>query len=285
VRRIVFPLVFAVLFSTSLFGTALAQQQAAAATDLPPAPQDPQAVAVLNQAIAVAGGAQALGAVRDYTAAGNVTYHRDQGDQDVQGTVTIIGQGASRVRLDASLPTGVRSWAILRGQTTRKTTDGKISQLPPPKGRVIPSSDALPYHAPMFPGGLVFPYLELVAALNNPSYAVSYKGLVQLDGRSAYDIQVERVMPSSATAKAPASPYDLKDYFIDASTSQVLMTQETVPKFVVHRIRYSDYRPVGGVLAPFSISEELGGQHTWDIELNQIGFNSGVRDSAFVLAN
>jgi hypothetical protein len=53
-------LLFSFLLAIPVWG-----QQAQPDTPLPPAPQDPQAVNVVNQAIAAAGGAQALLTVTD----------------------------------------------------------------------------------------------------------------------------------------------------------------------------------------------------------------------------
>jgi hypothetical protein len=40
---------------------------------------------------------------------------------------------------------------------------------------------------------------------------------------------------------------------------------------------------VNGILVPFSINEQMGGQKTRDIQLTQISFNTGLQDAAFVL--
>jgi len=63
----------------------------------------------------------------------------------------------------------------------------------------------------------------------------------------------------------------------------VLATEAWVPRNVLRRIWYSDYRPVNGILAPFSIREEMGGQLVWKIDLDQISFNSGLQDANFDL--
>jgi hypothetical protein len=132
----------------------------------------------------------------------------------------------------------------------------------------------------MFPGGLALPYQQLAVALNSPQFKISKRGIVQVNGRAVYDIQVQRVVPVLA---GPVSEFRIKDFFIDVSTSQVVMTRDLVPKHSVHDIRYADYRPTNGVLFPFSIREEVAGQKTWEIQLNSATFNAGLQDSAFVL--
>src|SRR5712691_11270119 len=100
-------------------------QQTQPVTALPPAPKDPQAVNVLNQALSVAGGMGAIQAIVDYTATGNITYHWNP---EAQGTVTVRGLGFDQIRVDASLPRGLHSSAISGGQTSTKAEDGRLIQ-------------------------------------------------------------------------------------------------------------------------------------------------------------
>jgi hypothetical protein len=241
----------------------------------PPARQDPQAVNILNQALSLAGGSQAHRAVLDYTGSGNITYHSNT---DVSGPVSIKGLGSINVRIDATLPHGVRSWAIHDGVTSLKSENGKLSvanNVPNVRG-----SDAFPYQTPMFPGSLAFPYRQLTNVLNNPSFTIIYKGMAQVDGHSVHDIQVQRI---SAGGNDPMSKYNAREFFIDKTTFHIVMTQDTVPRDVVHQVHYSNYTPVSGVLVPFVIAEDVGGAPTWTIQLSQIAFNSGLGDSSFAL--
>jgi hypothetical protein len=255
------------------------QQATSSQTSQPqsPAPQDPQAVAVLNQALAAAGGTAAFKAIADYTATGTVTYHWNP---EEQGTITIQALGVSAIRIDANLPTGTHFEAIHSGQTTRKGTDGRFWQYPPPYP--TPSSEAFPYQPPIFPAGLFLPVGQLAAVLNNPRFAISYRGLVQLGVKSVHDIQVQRVIPRQ-TSPDSMTQYQLIDFFVDQNTFQVVMTQDNVPKNIVHQVRYSNYGQADAVLVPFSISEQMAGQKTRDIQLTQITFNKGLQDSAFVI--
>lgn len=228
--------------------------------------QDPQAASVLTQSLTTVGGIPAILAITDYTATGNVTYH--WGD-DVQGSVTVRGSASGQFRLDANVPTGVRSEAI-NGESKIKTADG-ILWLPH-------------YQAPMTPSRLVLPYLLASRALNSPAFSLFYKGIVELEGRSVHDIQLQRFLPGVADLDGRLREYFTVDFFIDASTFQVLMTQELVaPNRLVRQIRYSDYRSVNGLLVPFSISEHLIDHPTWLIHLDHINFNTGLSDSDFQL--
>jgi hypothetical protein len=265
----------AFLFCPLFFAISAGAQQTQTNTTPSPAPKDPQAVDVVNRALSAAGGASAIKAVTDYTATGNVTYHWNP---EAQGSVTVLGLGLGQIRVDANLPRGRHTSVISDGQTTTKAEDGTISRYPPPYP--VPSSDAFPYQPPMFPGSFVLPHAQLMAVLNSPRISISYKGIVQLDGHSVYDIQVQKVVPGR-TQPDSMTEYRTMDFYIDTSTLQLVMTQDNVPKHIIHQIRYSDYRPVSGVLVPFAISEQMGGQKTRDLHLGQISFNGGLQDSAF----
>jgi len=110
-----------------------------------------------------------------------------------------------------------------------------------------------------------------------------YKGIVQVNGLPAHDVQAQRVFPGQAQQDSLAE-YHVEDLFIDTATLQLVMTKDNVPRHVVHQIRYADHKLVNGVLVPFSIAEEISGQHTWELLLSQINFNTGLQDSDFVLS-
>jgi len=253
-------------------------QTQAQGTTIPSAQKDAQAITILSQAVVALGGSTAISAIKDYSGTGTMIFHQSQTEQ-VSGTVTISGLGRGEFRMDSNLSTGTRSFSIDQGRTHQKREDGTVTHLPP-QGPV-PSSDAFPYVSPIFPSGIGFPNQELLAALNNPQLNVVYKGMVQLNGSSAHDVQVQRVQPMTPNPNDPMLQYETIDLFIDTTSFQIIMTQELVPKHVIHQIHYSNYQPVGAVLVPWSMSELMGGQRTWDIRLAQISFNTGLQDSNF----
>jgi len=267
----------ALICVTALISFSLRVQ--AQASTVPSAQKDEQAITILNQAVAALGGITSISAIKDYSGTGTMIFHQSQTEQ-VNGTVTISGLGLGEFRMDSNLPAGTRSYAISQGRSHRKREDGTLSHFPP--SGPIPSSDAFPYVTPIFPSGMGFPNQELLVALNSPQLSVSYMGFVQLDGHSVHEIQVQRVRPAQGPNDAMAE-YNLVDLFVDPSTFQVVMTQDMLPKHVIHQIRYSTYTSSNGVLVPLSISEEMGGQRTWDITLNQIQFNTGLSDTNFEL--
>jgi hypothetical protein len=177
--------------------------------------------------------------------------------------------------MDVSLPTGVRSWAASRGVSSQQAEDGSLSRT---RG-----------FATLNPSSFALPYLLLAAAFKSPNYNLSFKGVVEIDGHSAYDLQVGSTLPAGSDPLSSSSGIDVTDFFIDSSTWQVLMMRDLARPPTnslagpVHEIRFSDYRAVNGVLVPFSIKEAVGGQETWVMHLSNVIFNPGLSDSTFRL--
>ena len=253
------------VISFSLFSISLTAQQTNNGSAPSVVSKDPQAVAVLNKVLSLAGGIQAVGAVSDYTATGSVTYHSTQ--EDVTGTVTLRGYGPSAFRMDSNLPSGVRTEAVSDSSTIRSETGLSRN-----------------YNAPLIPSRISLPTLPLPIALTSPGLSLTYKGLANVDGKPSHDIEIQHNLPTSV--KDPDGYYrtfHTVEYFIDASTFQILMTKDVVGKGAVRQISYSSYRSINGILVPFSISEQLDGIQDWQIMIDQISFNSGLQDSDFQL--
>jgi hypothetical protein len=135
----------------------------------------------------------------------------------------------------------------------------------------------------MVAGNLALPYRELTFLLNSTRFNLTYQGIVQVDGRSVHDVRAEGI-PVGQHPPHSFLVYHTIDIFIDASTLQVYMVQDAVPRHAVPRqIRYSNYTVVNGILVPFSIDQQVGGERTFVIHLNQISFNVGLQDSTFDL--
>lgn len=232
----------------------------------PIATKDPQAVSILNQAFVAAGGSPAIAAIQDFTGTGTITYYQPQ---NFQSAVTIRGRALDEFRLDATLASGISAQAISYGQMTLKLASGTV----------MPVN----FDPPPYPTRLVLPYLYLSVALNGPEFSLSYKGVVEIDGHSVNDIEVQEVVPDTVQPSGQFNEYHTIDFFIDASTFQVSMMQDSVPNHLVRQTRYSTYETVSGILVPYTITQQSGGLQTWVIQLNQINFNTGLQDSDFQL--
>jgi hypothetical protein len=228
--------------------------------------KDPQAVTVLNEVLASAGNLSALSALQDATGAGTITYSQPAG---VQGTATLRAMGFDHSRLDATLPTGIRSASISDGQIVFKSENGTVSPLVA--------------QAPLCPGCVLLPYLLLAPALNSPAFNVLYRGTAQLNSNSVYQIELQEVVAGLEDPNGQFREYHTIDFFIDPTTFHILMLQDIVPNHLVRRIQFSNYQNASGILVPFTIAETCGGLPTWTITLSQETFNAGLQDSDFQL--
>jgi hypothetical protein len=187
--------------------------------------------------------------------------------------VKVLGSGFSNLRLDSTLPIGVLSEAISQGKITMGV-NGAVRQV----------------HAqtPMNPARFILPFLQLRTLVNNRTYQLSHKGLVEVNSHSAHDIQILRLLGGNANPPELLREYNTVEFFIDATTFQVVMMQDFVfnggIRYSIRQIQYSDYRAIGGVLVPFTINEQLDGHPTRLIQLDSIAFNSGLQESDFVIA-
>jgi hypothetical protein len=233
--------------------------------------QDPQAVAVLTQSLNAAGGASAISAVQDYTGVGNITYN--WAGAQVQASATVESMGVTTFRVDSSLSNGTRTWAV----------DGLSGVLIAPDGTRQPSS----FYNLATTGSLTLPALRVASILQSTATSIAYVGQVTINGNTAY--QIHCVLPANSSAPpAPSLPaFGAFDLFIDSTSFLVDSLQETAysdANFQIsftHEIDYSNYQTVGGLAAPFGITETVGGQQTWSISLSSLSFNSGLTESVF----
>jgi hypothetical protein len=229
----------------------------------PTATKDTQAISIINQTLSAGGGPSVIGTINDYTAAGNITYYLSQ--QDVQGTVILRGLGLGEFRLDATLPSGVRT-EVDNEYTTSKHEDGSVNT----------------YSISLSPSVVAMPTMPLIMAQSSPGLNVSYKGLGQLNGQSFYQIEIQRFWPKvGAIPQSTLRDFQTLDYFISTANFQILMVQGYAFNHSLRQIAYSNYQPVSGVLLPFTISCQVDSNPVWQIAVSQFVLNSNLQDSDF----
>jgi hypothetical protein len=230
------------------------------------APRDPKAMEIVDQALKTGGSAGAMKEIRDFSATGEITTH---GDQQKNGTVTIRWGGPNAFRVDTTLPAGINSASIEKGKWATQSEAGPVKEI----HNVQP---------PITSRSLALPYVSLRLLLGDPRLRFSYEGLTEINGKSSHAIRVRRVLPNRPDIAV--KDVSTSDFFIDAETFQIVLTQDYFyPTDIAHTLRYSDYRPLNGLLVPFSIAEEVAGQRTWTIVLGQLQLNTGLADSGFAL--
>lgn len=250
-----------------------AQQAMAAQSVQAAGRRDTQAVAILTQALKAVGGREAISALQDFTATGSVNYYWGEGEQ---GTVVVKGRGSEEFRVDATLPEGVRSWAVGSGAGFVSEADGTTRQNP------------FQHVGKM--GSLSFPYIYLEATLKDTTATnIAYVGSEMLNGAKVEHIAVYRNVGTGELNRATSKMTE-RDFYFDPATFYLVAARDTLhasdPKNhtevdYLHEVRFSDYQKVGEVMVPFSIARFMNGQPVETIHLTQITFNGGLDDSIF----
>lgn len=225
-----------------------------------------QAVALLERSLAVAGGVNVLHQVRDFVATGTIVYN--WGGKEVSGKAVVRGRGSDQFRLDASLPTGTRSWFVSHGSGELKEVDGTVS--------------SIPYHNAINRSALIFPAMKIAVALEDPGSTVSDEGTVQVGGQQFFEVCVEPRLASARLSQSASA-----QYFIDPHSFEIVGVhdqthpKENALKNIPHAVYYSDFHTVDGISVPFSITETMYVNRIWSLHLDHIQFNAGLTDTDF----
>jgi hypothetical protein len=191
------------------------------------------------------------------------------------GRAELLGEGIKKFRLTATLEGETRTWLWKDGSGALVTGNSS----PEPIGR----------HNLAVLEGSTLPIQKLIALLDGVSRTVQFIGSDAVDGRPSYRIRVVRIAASRNDEVALGLPNVVTDVLIDQQTLTILSVEDTLHPnrntrdSFQHRLTYSDYRLVAGVLVPFSIKEEISQQLTWGLQLDSFEPNSGVSDSQFEL--
>ena len=267
-----FARTFVLAFLSLLLAFSAFPQQTATTTQ-PPPQRDPQAIAVLTQALNAAGGATLTASLQDFTASGSITYF--WAGSSVQGAATIRALGLANFRVDATLPEGVRSWVTTRDQGSIRDTNGKVSPIL--------------WHNTIHLGALSLPQLKIANALNDSTLSVQYSGTDTFSSHQEAVIRVKEPTDSSTDPGGIFSHLSAMDLLIDVSTYQVICVRDALHppgnsmQDVRHEIAFADFRVVNGSLIPFSVTETIAGQETWSLQLDVITFNTGLTNADFQL--
>jgi hypothetical protein len=263
------PLAVAIILLLSTLSASLTAQQAIQAPAVPV--RDQQAVSVLTQSLSVAGGLPTIAAVLDFKATGNVTYF--WAGEEVTGSTTIKGRGTDQFRIDSAVSNGTYTLLV-------NNKSGEVKDI---KGKTTPITFANAAKK----GNLIFPLAEIAARVQDTTVGITYIGLTNFNGQQVHQIRTRRILTADTGHSQTINTLTTRDFFIDPQTFQVVATLDQVhPENntqvdISHQITFSDYRPVNGILIPFSISEKIAGQITWTIQISQITFNNGLGDIDF----
>jgi hypothetical protein len=234
--------------------------------------RDAQALVFLQSALTAVGGSVAVASIQDVTATGSVTHYWSSSPQS--GTVTIKIRGIGQIRQDEQLTSGTQAWAVSNGLGSFKHANGKITPIP--------------FHDAINLGALTTPILRLAAAVADTNTDIIDKGVVTVQTQQFRQIRIHKNAVASTTdADGSANRIQTADYFFDPNTYQLVGVQDqthpvkSMTRNIAHAVYFSDYRSINGVSLPFSVTEYIGGQKTWSIQLSAFSFNTGLTDADF----
>lgn len=229
-------------------------------------PRDSQALSLISGFLSASGGANAINGATDFSASGNVVFH--WADQDVSGTATLKIRGMNQLKLETTVPDGHPTWVVNEGAGKFVDSQGNIHPIPVRDAQSLASS--------------ILPLAYLARVVADERVGVTYLGLVNHNG-----LQVQQIdLRGFASDRDPSRFHEFRrSLFMDPNTGSLLsILDETATEGlakVPHEVRYTNYKTVQGVTLPMSISDFVGGQNTFDLQLQQVSFSSGVSSSEF----
>ena len=237
------------------------------------AARDPQAVALVGQALsALTGGTQ----VNNVILQASATFIAGSDQEMGPATLEAKGNGESRIVLN------------LTGGTRQEVRNG-------PAGAWIGAdgvAHAMALHNCWTDASWFFPLLSLAAALNDPTIGMAYLGQETLNGEAVQRLQLWRVLPSqSGTAAALALIQQLStvDLYLDAASYLPVALgfnghPDNDPGLKIPvGIQFSNYQNVNGVQIPYRIQKCLQGTLTLDVIVANALTNSDIPDSEFTI--
>jgi hypothetical protein len=233
--------------------------------------RDPQALSILTQAIARAGGTTLLSSIQAIEERGSITY--SFGDQ-VTAEVMVKTRGMHQLRIEADLSAGKRTTIINGDHGLLKDETGRISSINDQGDTDV--------------GVFTLPYLTLNAAIQDTSCGVTFGGLVTHDGVAAYDIRLSRNSSKKGRPTGSQEVREVRDFYIEPDSFHVVALSDQfhvgrgpLKEDVSHEVQYSDYQTESAIPVPMTITEVVRGEASFKMHFSQVTFNPGVLDSDF----
>jgi len=232
--------------------------------------RDQQALRILAQAIAVAGGQESLASIQDLSEVGTMTFFFEE---QLTGSVTIKERGLKQLRMDVDLPEGRRTTIV----------DGGGGWVRDANGQSLPISRQIISDL----RSVTFPYLHLIVLMQNPSTKILYRGITRHDGIPAYHIRFERGYTFRQDSFGDRGEREGRDVYIDSNSFLVCAIADQIHfsnagnDGLPHEVRYSNYHVQEGISVPLTISESTNGVTQSTLQVDHASFNTGITDSDF----
>jgi hypothetical protein len=229
--------------------------------------RDAQAISLLQQSLAVMGGAN-LAAIQDTRT--TVQFRNNAANASFPFTATITTKGANLLRVDSQFPEGTSTFVISDTDASSETPGKDISKF----SRLSLGSLIISH----------LPVLMIQAQSNTVGAQIRYIGLEQDGASSVYHLTIQQPLKATDDLGTYDAPCDI---FVDAKTSLITkMIGRIRPPLDLtiteeFEVRYGDYRPVGGILVPFVVAYSIGNDFVSEQRVLQFEINTAVPSSIF----
>jgi hypothetical protein len=237
----------------------------AQASSQPVPTNDPQALAILQKAVAAMGGSAPV----DSTATGTIT--TTSGSATDSGTFILLTRGTDQSSEQIQTSSVATTLVYSRG-ITAQIQGNTITAVPNESGVTAQSAD--------------FPLPLLLGMVSDTSAAFKYVGLETLNGISVYHVRLWRNYSATPTLTA-LSNFSVRDIWFDASSGLPLrisynnhLGQGTMGS-VAFDLRFANYNAVNGVQFPFLITKSVNGTPWATMTISNVVFNTGLTDANF----
>ena len=242
----------------------------------PPPVSDPQAVALVRQALAALTNGVL---VSDMTLKGNAAWIA--GSEKGTGTVTLKAKGPDESRIDLNIGSASRS-------IVRNDSADPMGQIAYSDGRVV--SEA--FHNTRAVAAWFAPAI-VISDFLRPDALLIYVGRETYTGTAVEHIRMYRVVSGkgSPAAKALSSRLSAMDLRLDANSMlPILLSFAAHPEDdagldIAVDIGFSNYQKSNGVMFPQRVTRFLQNSVNFDITITSIDINSGLPDTDFTIQN
>jgi outer membrane lipoprotein-sorting protein len=225
--------------------------------------RDPRAIQVIQQSLAVMGGASAISQISNCVAQG--TIQAPPGSWMTSGSLTWETSG-TEFRYSNPSPQGTEIFVSGHGQPA-STTGGVTVRV------FAHVSEAV------FPPHL--PALVLFEELQDSRYSVVNLGTGTVEGKPALHVQ------TSLAGNPIDAQVTQQDWYLDPNTGLPLRVEYRLPshndalQFLSAAFEFANYQAVSGVLVPFQITIYFNGQEAGVVTVGSVSFNTGLSPSEF----
>ncbi len=238
-----------------------------------PLQRDPQALALVQQALAATGGAQAL-LLQDSVATGQAQVFKPDG---TSVTLPIIKKsaGTTKTRTELQRPEGTRVRVVNAGIGAIQNPDGTVR--------------------PLFSNNTVAERIEHIPALSilsewqSSNIEIRYIGVDTVNGNPVQVIAISFIPTSDPQWVSFYRSTTQTLFYIDQTTSLVSKIQylnfaendSNVSEKV--EVFFTDYRPVNGVQVPFKQASYADGRLRSTLTFTGVSFNTGLSTTQFAV--